>query len=234
MSVTSVAVTSAIRVNRAFFRHDPAHRIKLSKWFPLRRRLLVALTLLAVAAAPTASINALVKCTVVDTPDFCACRIPGIGCGCSRAQARLEVTPYSNIFGSTYNDNSFRLTNNSTGGQTITGLTLDLRSALLPDLVFDPDSEAGDQFAKPFTANDGELAVGYVSSQLAGFHNALNDNDGFDLLTVTFDDFDQNEIFGFSIDIDPTSDQRADLGWSAGSGQCLRSRIDRRDGDPHL
>ncbi len=121
------------------------------------------------------------------------------------AAARIEITPYGNLYASTYNDNSFWLTNRSTGGQTITAFTLDLRGAILPDLVFDPDGKAGDQYAKAFTPNNGAANVGYLSSQLSGFHNGVDDEDGFDSLQATFNDFEQGEGFGFSIDIDPTS-----------------------------
>ncbi len=125
--------------------------------------------------------------------------------GTTGAQAFIEVTPYDNINASTYNDNAFRLTNTATAGQSITALTVDLRTALLPDLVFDPDGKAGDLIAKAFTPNDGSAATGYVSHQLSDFHNGTDDSEGFDRLQVTFNDFDPGENFGFSIDIDPTT-----------------------------
>ncbi len=125
--------------------------------------------------------------------------------GTTGAQALIEVTPFGNINASTYNDNSFRITNTATGGQRITSLTVDLGTTLLPDMVFDPDGKAGDLVAKAFTPNDGALATGYLNHQLSDFHNGSNDNDGFDRLTVNFNDFTPGENFGFSIDIDPTT-----------------------------
>ena len=125
--------------------------------------------------------------------------------GAAGAQALIEVTPFGNLNASTYNDNSFRITNTATGGQTITSLTVDLSTTVLPDIVFDPDGKAGDLVAKAFTPNDGTVATGYLNHQLRDFHNGSNDNDGFKRLTVNFNDFAPGENFGFSIDIDPTT-----------------------------
>ncbi len=125
--------------------------------------------------------------------------------GTAGAQAFIEVTPYGNINASTYNDNAFRITNNATAGQSITSLTVDLRTTILPDIVFDPDGKAGDLVAKAFTPNDGSAATGYVSHQLSDFHNGIDDSEGFDRLQVSFNDFNPGENFGFSIDIDPTT-----------------------------
>ena len=125
--------------------------------------------------------------------------------GATGGQALIEVTPFGNINASTYNDNSFRITNTATGGQTITSLTVELSTTLLPDIVFDPDGKAGDLVAKAFTPNDGTVATGYVNHQLRVFHNGSNDQDGFERLTVNFNDFAPGENFGFSIDIDPTT-----------------------------
>lgn len=121
------------------------------------------------------------------------------------AAAFLEVTPFGNLNASTYTDNAFRLTNQATAGQQLTSITVDLRTALLPDMVFDPDGKAGDQVAKAFTPNDGAAAVGYTSHQLFGFHNGSNDEDGFDQLQINFAAFAPGESFGFSIDVDPTT-----------------------------
>jgi len=121
------------------------------------------------------------------------------------AAAFLEVTPFGNLNASTYTDNAFRLTNQATAGQQLTSVTIDLSTALFPDLVFDPDGKAGDLVAKAFTPNDGAVAVGYTSHQLLGFHNGSNDADGFNQLQINFADFAPSESFGFSIDVDPTT-----------------------------
>src|SRR5262245_58035320 len=66
---------------------------------------------------------------------------------------RVVVTPAGSINASTYDPGSFQVTNTSSGGETITRLRLDLTTALLPDLVFDPLGTAGDLVAKCFTAD---------------------------------------------------------------------------------
>lgn len=138
-------------------------------------------------------------------PEVQPSRADSTATGGGGAAGRITVTPYGNIYASTWNDNSFALTNSSTGGQRITAVAIDLRSALLPDLVFDPNGTAGDQYAKGLTPNDGAAAVGYSGNLLSGFHNGTDDEDGFDRLAITFTDFGPGETFGFSIDIDPTS-----------------------------
>ena len=63
----------------------------------------------------------------------------------------VPVDPGGGINGSTFNSNAFKITNNSTGGVTITSVRFDLSTALLPDVVFDPFGTAGDTVAKGFT-----------------------------------------------------------------------------------
>lgn len=121
------------------------------------------------------------------------------------AAAFLEVTPFDNLNASTYTDNAFRITNQATASQQLTSVTVDLRTALFPDLVFDPEGKAGDLVAKAFTPNEGAATVGYTSHQLLDFHNGSNDEDGFDRLQINFADFAPGESFGFSIDVDPTT-----------------------------
>ena len=84
-------------------------------------------------------------------------RAPGAAARPAPHAATVEITPNSsNINTSTYGSNSFEVTNDSADGQEIAKVTLDLRTALLPDLVFDPDGTAGDTTAKAFQANSGE------------------------------------------------------------------------------
>ena len=157
---------------------------------------------------------------VVDAAKVSAIEVePSDGTGCedsssgggdgttSSNAATLEVTPNSgNINTSTYGSNSFEVTNDSADGQQIVAVTLDLRTALLPDLVFDPDGTAGDTTAKAFQANSGGAATGFTGSSLPVAHDdGDGSGDGFDVLALTFDDFGPGETFGFSIDNDPTS-----------------------------
>ena len=106
------------------------------------------------------------------------------------------------IDASTHNPNSFTITNNSPDGHQIEKVTIDLSSAIMMDMVFDPNGTAGDGFAKTFTPNTGAVNTGYGSFAFKGAHD-----NGYDSLEIVFSDFDQGESFSFSLDIDPTSIQ---------------------------
>jgi hypothetical protein len=103
------------------------------------------------------------------------------------------------VGGSTFTPGSFRVANLSSAGQRITRLRLDLRTAWLGDLVFDPLGGAGDTVGKPFTV-DVDQGVGLQSDRLLG-----SDGAGHRVLDVTFADFAPGEGLTFSIDVDPAS-----------------------------
>lgn len=122
----------------------------------------------------------------------------------STSQARIQITPNSGINASTFSTDSFQIENLSTQGENITRVVIDLSSAVLPDSVFDPFGTAGDTVAKDFTP-DTDPGVGLIGHTFSGFHNGIDGDDGFDVLEITFDDFNPGELFTFSIDADPTS-----------------------------
>jgi len=126
----------------------------------------------------------------------------------SSAEAYMSMTPTGGINASTYGNGSFQVTNNSTNGEKITRLKLDLSTAILPDMVFDPVGQAGDLTAKCFTANSGASTVGLVTptDPCVDPFSIAHDN-GWDVLELTFTDFDPGETFAFSVDVDPTSIQ---------------------------
>ena len=112
------------------------------------------------------------------------------------------IDPVGNgLNGSTFNSGSFQIENTSTTGRLIDRLVIDLSSAMLPDVVFDPFGLAGDVDAKGFTV-DAEGGVGYQSFTYLAPHDG-----GYDALEVLFSDFDPGETFSFSVDVDPTSIQ---------------------------
>lgn len=134
-------------------------------------------------------------------------------------RAELVVTPSGTITASTYGAGSFQLTNQASGPQRIVRFRLDLRTALLPDLVFDPVGLAGDTLGKCFTADIGTVAVGLIPPADICVTPFLEPHDGgYDILEVFFDDFDPGETFGFSVDNDPTSIQGAPPSGSTGTG----------------
>ncbi|RLM64209.1 malectin domain-containing carbohydrate-binding protein [Halorubrum sp. Atlit-26R] len=128
--------------------------------------------------------------------------------------ASVTVTPDGGTEASTYSGGSFTVEN--TGDQAISSVSFDLSSAAMPDMVWDPQGTAGDQAAKGLSVDsqsgDG---VGVVSTAdddvFSQPHNGQNADDGYDVLTVEFTDFDPGESVSFSADNDPTSIKGATL-----------------------
>ncbi len=103
---------------------------------------------------------------------------------------------------STFNPETFMITNTSTGGQKIVRARLNLSGAILPDSVFDPNAIAGDTGTPKAFDVDGDDGVGLLGHQFLDFHD-----NGFDTIEITFNDFDPGESIKFSSDTDPTSIQ---------------------------
>ncbi len=120
--------------------------------------------------------------------------------------ALIEITPDGNLGASTFAGSSFQVTN--TGPATITRIEFDLSTGILPDMVFDPVGAGGDATASVLTPNSGAAATGFVAPAdpaVDPFSQARNG--GFDVMTLEFTDFDQNEQFFFTVDVDPNSIQ---------------------------
>ena len=127
--------------------------------------------------------------------------------------ALIQVNPGGGVFASTYTGGAFQIEN--TGAVDIFTVTLDLSTAWMPDVVFDPQGTAGDADGKCLTADSGSTATGFVtpsdpcSDPYSVFHNGTNADDGYDVLTLQFNDFNPGETFSFSTDLDPTSIKNA-------------------------
>ena len=123
----------------------------------------------------------------------------------SDAAALLTINPGGAQSGSsTYKPGSFKIQNDSVSGQKIARVVIDISTAYMPDVVFDPLGIAGDPTGKDFTPDTGQLETGLQTHAFLGPHDG-----GFDALQIDFADFDPGELFTFSIDIDPTSIQGA-------------------------
>ncbi|MEM8720692.1 MAG: carbohydrate-binding domain-containing protein [Cyanobacteria bacterium P01_G01_bin.39] len=110
------------------------------------------------------------------------------------------------ISSSTFAPNSFKVTNNSSD-QSITSITLDLSTAIFPDIAYDPDpsNPAGDDVTKGFEI-DIDPSSNPASSGVTShsFLKPLADG-GFQSLKIDFGDFKPNQTLEFSVDVDPTS-----------------------------
>ncbi|HEX7719290.1 MAG TPA: Ig-like domain-containing protein, partial [Woeseiaceae bacterium] len=122
--------------------------------------------------------------------------------------AFIQINAGQGIDASTFGNNSFVITN--TGETEITSFSLDLSTTFMPDIVYDPVGSAGDVLGKCLTPGTGTAATGFVAPA-----NACTDPfsqphdgdpaDGYDVISMSFTDFDPGESFAFSVDIDPTS-----------------------------
>lgn len=123
-------------------------------------------------------------------------------------EALFVIDPGSDIYtSSTFAPNSFQITNLSTLGQDILSISLDLSTAIFPDVVYDPDGTAGDSVAKGF-----EIDLDPSSNSTSGVtsHEFLQPRDGgFDVLKINFSNFKPNQTLKFSLDTDPTSTKGA-------------------------
>ncbi|MEB3215657.1 MAG: malectin domain-containing carbohydrate-binding protein [Nostocales cyanobacterium 94392] len=116
------------------------------------------------------------------------------------AKALFIINPSgTTINNSTYRSGSFVITNNSTNGEKINKVTIDLSTSIFPDLVFDPDGLAGDPVGKRFTP-DSQGGTGLISGNFIKPRD-----DGYDALEIYFNDFGPGKTFTFSADVDPTS-----------------------------
>jgi hypothetical protein len=129
----------------------------------------------------------------------------GPGLEDTKAGALIEIDPGDSINpSSTFQTGSFRITNTSTRGQKIERIRFDLRSALFPDIVFDPDGTAGDPVGKPITIDANQ---GIVVTQSA---TVVEHDGGYDVAEIGLADFEPGEMLAFSVDCDPTSVKGAD------------------------
>lgn len=127
------------------------------------------------------------------------------------AGAYVMIKTGDDIDGSTFGG-GFEILNTSANGLKITKISFDLSTALYPDLVFDPLGGAGDASASCFVAKQGsEVTTGLITDGSGTGTGSCEDpysgpyNGGFEVVEMTFNDFDPGELFVFGGDVDPTS-----------------------------
>lgn len=145
--------------------------------------------------------------------------------GNNTTEALLSVLSGSSINSSTFNANSFVVTN--TGDTAITQFEIDISSAIVTNPRFDPSGEAGDAASKAFVVNtvftdpNENLFVDVVTYEIDGISltvdspgkrfptpdSSTEDDNGFEKIIVDVEGFDPGDQFGFAIDIDPISTQ---------------------------
>lgn len=136
-------------------------------------------------------------------------------------QALIQVNPGGELEATTFGAGSFIIDN--MGADNIVNVSFDLSSAFLPDVVFDPTGTAGDSGAKCFSADSGDTETGLIVptdvcvTPFSGLHNGIDGDDGYDVMSMAFNDFGPGEVFTFSVDNDPTSIKNDVTSGDAGS-----------------
>jgi chitodextrinase len=125
------------------------------------------------------------------------------------AAARLTINSGSGSMetSSTNTGGSFQLENISTSGEKILSAKIDLSTAILPDVVFDPAGTAGDPDGKAFQ-QDSFSGTGTPTHAFESPHDGIGSEDGYDALRIDFGagvSFGPGKTMTFSADIDPTS-----------------------------
>lgn len=127
----------------------------------------------------------------------------------STASASLMINSNTGsiLSSSTNTGGSFQLTNTSTGGQKIVSAVIDISTAVLPDVVFDPNHTAGDNDGNGYTPEPYSAGV-TPAGTFEAFHNGVNSIEGYTSLRITSDpnsNFGPGTTLSFSADVDPTS-----------------------------
>jgi hypothetical protein len=117
------------------------------------------------------------------------------------AQGQLAIVPPGDMqSASTSYDGSFVVTNNSTQGEMIERIRIDVSSAIFPDIIFDPYGTGGDVVGLDLVIDGGQTETGYTS------HSYFGERDGgFTGMEIVFSDFAPGETFTFHVDLDPLS-----------------------------
>lgn len=133
--------------------------------------------------------------------------------------ALVEINPGGGLGASTFSGGSFQITNTTQGGDLpITSLTINLATAILPDMVFDPTGSGGDATSNCLTPSSGATTVGFVAPTDPCVNPySVPRNGGFDVLTVNFNDFNATEFFTFTTDVDPNNIQGVSGAGNAGA-----------------
>ena len=114
-------------------------------------------------------------------------------------EAQLLITPTGGINASTFNRDSFILRNKASNGQKMTFVSIDLSTAVFPDMIFDPYGRGGDTLAKDLKVDE-KGGTGFAGPRYDGERGG-----GYDTLELNFQEFEPGEEFRFSVDVDPNS-----------------------------
>ena len=156
----------------------------------------------------------------IENPAVSAILVQSAGSLPPEGAATMKINAGANIDASTYNANSFVVTN--TGPKNIVSISFDTSANALPGVVFDPAGTAGDTAAKNLKI-DSFGSTGAVQPAATDYSAFSSPNSsGFNVMTVHFDPtvnggFNPNETVKFSVDIDPFNIKNSGINGDAGS-----------------
>lgn len=123
-------------------------------------------------------------------------------------QAAAELTimkDSTNINNSAFDSFSYVLDNNSSGGQQIVRVSIDITTAILPDLLWDPAGTAGDTEPACFSSQAGFYETGAQVYDACITPFLQYSDGGYQIMEIEFIDFDPGETIEFGADVDPSS-----------------------------
>lgn len=128
-------------------------------------------------------------------------------------RAEVRITPNGGIDSSTFASESFQILNDLSSGVNIEKVNIDLRTGMFIDMVFDPFGQAGhsgsvEKCVEVVGAQAAAVGLVQEGSDLCSNPYPFSlgtDEDGYDILTLRFTDFNPGEQFNFAVDVDPTS-----------------------------
>jgi Ca2+-binding RTX toxin-like protein len=132
----------------------------------------------------------------------------------------MRINTGATIDASTYNANSFQVTN--TSSKNIVSISFDTRTNMLRGIVFDPAGTAGDTAARNLKI-DTFGSTGAVQPAATDYSPFSSPNSGgYNVMTVQFNPnvnggFNPNETVKFSVDIDPYNIKNSGINGDAGS-----------------
>lgn len=143
--------------------------------------------------------------------------------------ARVAFDTQGNLPGSSTFGGGLFITNNSVGAANITSVSIDLSTAVFPNMVFDPVGTAGDATAQCVTIVSQTGGNANVGLTIPGNNGSGTDPDcvdpfsdpngpgGYNVMTLEFTEFEPGETVNIAVDVDPRSIEGFNSAGNAGA-----------------
>ncbi len=143
--------------------------------------------------------------------------------------ARVAFDTGGGLAGSSTFGGGLFISNNSSGAVNITSVSIDLSTAVFPNMVFDPVGTAGDATAQCVTLVSQTGGNGNVGLTIPGNNGTGTDPDcvdpfsdpngpgGYNTMTLDFTEFEPGETVNVAVDVDPRSIEGFNSAGNAGA-----------------